>query len=325
MFDIITIGSATRDVFLKMTSQWSHKRAGTDQVEQIFLLGSKIEVEDIILTTGGGGTNAAVTFTRQGFNTACIGVIGDDLNGQEIISELAKENVDTSFFQKHEDDFTAYSTILVDPSGERTILSYKGEGQHFNVNKIAFDKLEAKWFYLDSLGGHYDLFEKAVNFAVANNIKIASNPGGKEIQHGLEKLKPLLKHIDIYITNKEEGEQLLGIDATPVEEIASKLREYIPGIVSVSDGPNGVTVIDQSNMVYAAGIPDSPIVERTGAGDAFGSGFVSEYLKSGNITKAIQFATANASSVVTQYGPKAGILKKDDWGQWPLVEVSKIK
>ena len=71
-------------------------------------------------------------------------------------------------------------------------------------------------------------------------------------------------------------------------------------------------------------MPDSPIVERTGAGDAFGSGFVSEYVRSGDIKKAIQFATANASSVVAQFGAKAGILKSGDWGPWPLVEVKEV-
>ena len=85
----------------------------------------------------------------------------------------------------------------------------------------------------------------------------------------------------------------------------------------MTKGPEGVVVSDGKN-IYRAGVPDSPIVERTGAGDAFASGFVTEYIRSGDVSKAIQFATANASSVVTQYGGKAGILKKDDWGSWPF-------
>ena len=81
-------------------------------------------------------------------------------------------------------------------------------------------------------------------------------------------------------------------------------------------------MVSDKKSVYKAGTPNSPRVERTGAGDAFVSGFVSQYiLSSSDIVKSIQFATANASSVVAQFGPKAGILKKDDWGPWPLVEV----
>lgn len=335
MYDVITIGSATRDVFLKMAAKWSHKHSESGVLEESLPLGSKIEVEEVVLTTGGGGTNAAVTFARQGFQIACVGVVGDDLNGREILAELAEEGIETKFFQKHTDDLTAYSTILVDPSGERTILSYKGEGQHFEVTKIPMEQLQSKWFYLNSLGGHYDLLEALVKQATDNNIKIASNPGGKELDHGLEKLKLLLSNADIYLTNKDEGAQILGWLGSPKsgdggggadktsEEVAIELKKYVKGIVSVSDGHNGVFVIDAEGHQYIAGVPDSPIVERTGAGDAFGSGFVCEYFRSNDVAKAIQFGTANASSVVTQFGGKAGILKKDDWGPWPLVTVSQ--
>ena len=98
------------------------------------------------------------------------------------------------------------------------------------------------------------------------------------------------------------------------------MDELIDGIFVMTKGPEGMAVSDGKN-IYRAGVPDSPVVERTGAGDASCSGFIAEYMRSGSIEKAIQFATANASSVVTQYGAKAGILKKGDWGEWPLVKV----
>jgi len=321
MYDIVSIGSSTRDIFINANdfkvldmSDFATGKA------LCFPFGSKIEIKKMVFTSGGGGTNAAVTFSRQGLSTACVGVVGEDLNGQEVLNELAKEGVETKYFQKHDDDFTAYSVILVDLSGERTILSYKGEGQHFDVNKIDFDSLQTKWLFLDSLGGHYDLLEKSVNWAVTNNIKLATNPGGKELEHGLEKLKPLLKNFSIVIMNQEEASGLTGIDYKKEEDIFKFMDEMIGGIFVMTKGQEGVVVSDGKN-IYRAGVPDSPVVERTGAGDAFSSGFVSEYIRSGDISKAIQFATANASSVVTQYGGKAGILKKDDWGPWPLVEV----
>ncbi len=328
MFDIITIGSATRDVLLKAEGFELRKHADSPTgVEQCFPLGSKIEIKEIVFTTGGGGTNAAVTFRRQGFKTGCVGIVGDDAVGKEIVDELKKEKIGP-IFQKHTDDHTAYSIILVYPNAERTILSYKGEGQHFDVKTIPFDKFRAGWFYINSLGGHYDLFEALANHAVKNNIKIACNPGGKELDHGLEKLKPLLAQIDIFITNKEEGASLVKDGSW--EQVLKSLKSLVKGVVVITNGHEGVLVADGSG-VYSAGVPNSPIVERTGAGDAFGSGFVAEYirrLEAGNqkpeaVAKAIQFATANASSVVTKFGAKAGILRKGDWGPWPLVEVSE--
>jgi ribokinase len=335
MHDIICIGSATRDVLLEAEGFELRKHADSPTgVEQCFPLGSKIEIKKIVFTTGGGGTNAAVTFGRQGFKTACIGVIGSDAAGKEIIEELEKEGIE-SLFQKHDDDFTAYSVILVHPNAERTILSYKGEGQHFDVNRVPFDKLKAKWFYIDSLGGHYDLLEALVNHAVKGGIKIAFNPGGKELAFGLDKLRPLLKHIDIFAANKEEAAGLVGTKPEEQEETLKKLAEICGSprsggagkIVVMTDAHAGVKVLADS-VLYSAGVPDSPVVERTGAGDAFNSGFVCEYARSSSagseqaIKKAIQFATANASAVVTKWGAKAGILKKGDWGPWPLVEVA---
>lgn len=321
-YDIIAIGSASRDVFMNaadfvvIDGKQFITGAGL-----CLPLGSKIEVKKIVFATGGGGTNAAVTFARQGLKTSCIGVIGSDVNGTAVLDELTGEGVDTSLFQKYSNDFTAYSVILVQEGGERTILSYKGEGQHFQVAQVSFDKFETDWLFLSSLGGHYDLLESVVNWAVEHQVKFATNPGSKELEHGLEKLKPLLKAATIVSMNQEEAAQLLGIEFNKEAEIFKAMDELVSGIFVMTKGHDGVAVSD-GQKIYRAGVPDSPIVERTGAGDAFISGFVAEYSRSGDITKSIQLATANSSSVVTQYGAKAGILKKGDMGPWPLVEVN---
>lgn len=334
MFDIITIGSATRDVFFKMAGSETRKHEDSPTgVEQCFPLGSKLEVKEVVFTTGGGGTNSAVTFGRQGFKTGCVGVVGDDFNGKEILEELKREKI-KPIFQINKSGDTAYSVIMVHPNAERTIFSYKGEGQHFDVAKIPLKKLKTKWFYIDSLGGHYDLFEALVNHAVKNGIKIACNPGGKELAHGLDKLKPFLREFDIFLANKEEAIGLLGEESTEsTEYILNRLQELVKGVVVVTDGPNGVRA-RHGDREFRAGVPDSPVVERTGAGDAFGSGFMAEYMRATSdlrlatsqseaIVRAIRFATANASSVVTKVGSKEGILRKGDRGPWEFVEVSE--
>jgi len=322
MYDIISIGSSTRDVFFGADQLKKFKMGEFPTGEAIcFGYGSKIEMKKIVLASGGGGTNAAVTFARQGLKTANIGVVGADINGQEILRELASEGINVDYFLKHDDDYTAYSVILVHADGERTILSYKGEGQHFDVTKIPFQKLKSKWAFIDSLGGHFDVLEGISKWGSDNNIKLATNPGGKELAHGLEKLRPILKNFSIVIMNQEEAAGLTGIDYKKEADMFKFMDEVIDGVFVMTKGPDGVVVSD-GKKVYSAGVPDSPVVERTGAGDAFSSGFVVEYIQSGDIAKAIQLGTANASSVVAQYGAKAGILKKGDFGPWPLVEVA---
>ena len=323
MYDIITIGSATRDVFL---SGKTLEKASANSDSQIVLpLGAKLEIEKIVLTSGGGATNSAVTFARQGMRAACLSVVGDDLDGQEIIAELEHEGVVTDLMQKHQDDHTGYSTVLVHSSGERVILSYKGEGQHFDAANIPLEKMEATWFYISSIGGNVALLSELFEHARANNIKIVFNPGQKELKLGLEQLAPFLKPLAVLTLNREEGAELVGSPNATATEILDQLAPLSGGIVIVTDGVNGSTLHQADGSRYFASVPDSPVVERTGAGDAFASGFVVEYQRDGDVAKALQFATANASSVVTQFGAKAGVLKKGDQGQWPLVEVHPVK
>ena len=114
MFDVIVIGSASRDVFINSAGFTIIKGEQFATGQGLCLpLGSKLEIKKLVLTTGGGGTNTAVTYARQGFKAACIGVVGTDPNGTAILDDLEKEGIDTQFFQKHDDDITPYSLILI--------------------------------------------------------------------------------------------------------------------------------------------------------------------------------------------------------------------
>ena len=82
-----------------------------------FPLGSKIEIKKSCLFPEVEGLILRL-LCKAGTVHGLRGVIGNDLNGQEVLNELAKEGVEIKYFQKHEDDFTAYSIILVEASGE---------------------------------------------------------------------------------------------------------------------------------------------------------------------------------------------------------------
>lgn len=321
-YDIITIGSVTRDVFLKsgdfkivQDEAFRTGRAGC------FVLGAKFEIPEVVFASGGGGTNAAVTFARQGFKTGCVGRIGDDEVGHGIIEELKDERVD-DLFQRDKKYNTAYSTILVALDGERTILEYRGANDYLNNEEIDFENLKSKWVYIDSLAGNIKLLEHILNWANKNGIKTAFNPGKRMINMG-EKLQPFLNKVDVFLANEDESALIAGIEYKKENEpeIFAKLDKIVRGIIVMSKGPRGVEVSDGKNH-YIAGVPDSPVVERTGAGDSFGSGFVCGYIHSGgDIEYAIQLGTANATSVVQYFGSKKGILKKGDWGEYPKIKV----
>lgn len=327
-FDVIAIGTATRDAFLKSGDFAVIKDRRFKTGEAICLsLGSKIEIPEIIFTTGGGATNAAVTFARQGLKTACLTKVGDDVSGETIKRELADEKIFTGFVKASKELPTAYSIIVIAPSGERTVMVYRGVSEKLRKDEITWPRLKAKWFYIAPLGGeNAKLFEPLVRFAAKNKIKIAVDPSASLIKLGLKKLKPLLKHIDVFKCNQEEASYLTGIPFQKEKEIFRKFDELIPGIAVMTKGPEGLSASDGKFIYQAGTYKEKRVADRTGAGDAFGSGFLAGLIRNGNLEYAISLGTANATSKVEHIGAKAGLLTKAEFKKrFKPLKIKKIK
>ena len=339
--DVITIGTATRDIFLtspffKVVSDEAHlKKIGFPTGEaQCFALGGKIEIDKPIFTTGGGATNAAVTFARQDLKTAALIKVGDDNAGNDIINELESEKV--AFFAiKQKDNGTAYSTILLAPNGERTILVYRGASENLAIGEILFEKLQSQWAYIVPGKISYDVIKEIVDYFHRQKILIAFNPSKHFIELGLEKLKSILEKTKAVILNREEAAYLTDIDYSEEKEIFKKLDAAVAGIAVMTDGPKGVSVSDGYNIYKAGTFGEKKLVDRTGSGDAFGSGFVAGLIheqetcekglcKVDNIEYAIRLGSANATSVIEYIGAKKGILTKEEFEKSPRWQKLKI-
>lgn len=328
MFDVVTFGSGTQDIFVQ-----SKKYSFIDSDKFVsgkglcVGAGSKFYVDKMFLTIGGCGVNTGVTFALQGLQTTYMGKIGQDLAGQQVIDELKKAGLDTSLIVKTDKMITSHSIILTAPDQERTILIYRGASNSLKESEVPFDKLQTKWFYVAPMSGNCAaLFEPLLKFAQEKNIQVSTNLGKSQIKMGLDGLRPLLNLpvVKIVNMNQEEAALLTGIDFKREKEIFKILDEVVQGIVIMTKGPEGVVVSD-GQYLYQAGTPESGYIDRTGAGDAFGSGFTTAIIKGQSIKEAIQLATANATSCVQKFGPTRGLLKKDDFGPWPKVEVKKEK
>ncbi len=327
-YDIITFGSATRDTFLRLKKE--NYRIVEDELlskkDICFSLGSKIFIEDLRVASGGGGTNTACTFSKQGFKVAYCGKVGEDKRGEAVIGALKKFRVDTIFVKKDKKYLTAYSAILSLPHEERTILIYRGACHFMKKEDIPWEKIkETKWFYLAPLSEKSALiFPTLVEFARKNKIKIVSNPGSGQINLPKEILNSTLEKIDILILNREEASLLTKIQSKDDKDFIKKLWSVTPAIIVITKGKEG-SVVSDGKYIYRAGVPSVLPFEKTGAGDAFGSGFLSGLLEKNSIEYAIQLATANATSCIQKIGAKNGLLKKGQWGSWPRVKVEKRK
>ncbi len=304
---ILTFGAAAQDVYL--TGKALHARRDVrsrDYVEQ-FPLGSKIDIEKVYFETGGGATNGAVTFARQGLKVGYVGKIGHDPAGTEVLHVLRKEGVHVDRVVTDPRLTTGYSVILLSPTGERTILSHRGASHSLKAKDIAIRTLDADWFYITSLAGNFDLLSRLLKHANTRGIKVAIDPGAAELDQA-KKLKSLLPLITVLKANAEELSRIFGgINVRETVSRAASHCEYVVG----TDGAAGAYAAHEGRFYQVGQYQKVKALDRTGAGDAFGSGFIAGLAKGLVIEDALTLASANATSVVTQIGAKPGILKTD--------------
>jgi ribokinase len=325
MFDIITIGSAVRDVFVTSKGFKVHRDPKSSTgIDLVIPLGSKLAVDQLIFETGGGSTNAAVTFARQDLKVSCICPIGEDPGGDAVLESLEKEGVDTKLVVTEKGGKTGYSIILVPENGERTVLVYRGASSHFTENMLPRTKLDTTWLFLTSLAGNITLLKKLVNWADKHGIKTALVPGSLELKKGKEALGPIFAKTDVVVMNREEAAQITGTGYSNKEKIVHKACLLTRGIGVITDGRYGATACDKEYFYHIQTHGNKP-VDRTGAGDAFASGFVAGLIKYENVEGALELAADNASSVVNFFGAKRGILRSGEKAFKGKLSVNKVK
>lgn len=319
----LCIGSSSQDVYLYNVDGLAPVCASPDDCFYNIHLGDKIYVNKVDFMTGGGASNASVTFSRGGQKSYFMGLIGCDPAASACLASFAEENVDTKYISYTKRYNTDYSTLLLAPSGERTILTYRGCGAHLKPKYFDLSKVNdhIDWIYMTSLVGHFDIYTPLVEEAHRRGIKIAFNPGGAELSQP-DKLKELLPYIEILSMNKEEAQKI--VPGETIEDLLRQLRKYCP-VVIITDGVNGAIATDRQQTIWAGlyHANEKP-VDRTGAGDSFCSGFTLKYALGKGLREAIYFASANSASVVTKIGSKPGIMRVGEDANLDPLEMREI-
>lgn len=330
MYEVITFGSATKDTFLKIAKEnYQFFSKGEKKLKNIkegsfyFPLGEKIFVERLKTTSGGGATNVAATFSNQGFKVAVFTKVGEDQDGQLIIKDLQRfKKIDLSFIKKDNTQPTSWAVILSLGKYDRTILISRGASHFLKKSELPWENLKnTKWFYIAPLRGRsVKIFEPLINFAKIKKIKVAVNFSPDQIKSEGKKFFSLLGKIELLILNLKEASLLTHLSQKEEKKIIKRLQNLGPKLIVITKGENGSLVAGGGYLFKAPALKKSAI-EKTGAGDAFGSGFLSGLLEKNDIEYSLQLATANATSCIQKIGAKEGLLKKD--ASWVKVEVKK--
>ena len=306
MARIVSIGSALQDIYLIDHDDLTPTSIGTEAFFGKVLVGSKVDIDEISYEVGGGGINSAITFARHGHEVIFMGNVSRDSAGAAAVKALSEEGVDDSYINFLEKKSTGTSIVLLDiESGERTILTHRGASEQFgNFSEDDLDLIQPDWLYITTLHGDLDTLERFLKKAHKIGAKVMFNPGVKELEQ-TAKLVKLLKYIDVLIVNKTEASQL--VPGAIMAELLYRLQNYAD-IVIITDGPMG-GIASNGEEKYRFGIyEDKKAKDATGAGDAFGSGFLAHYTAGHSFKNSLVFASANSTSVITKLGANKGIL-----------------
>ena len=327
MVDIVTIGSATMDVFVECDDANIVSVSAKNKKSEFmsYSYGSKIEISDFASNVGGGGINTAVNFSNLGFNTAAIFKIGDDIYSKGIFESFKNKNVNLSYIAQDNKISTGFSIILVSFQGDRTVLAHRGANAVIKKSDINFDIIkEAKLLYIAPLNGESTkILDDIASFANANDVFVCFNAGSTSIKKGFSYLKKILENANIVVLNKEEASLATVILVRPdtrdekysenlihpdIKSMFQKLKVRDYQIIVITDGGCGAYAYDGKNYYYCP-VFDGPVISTLGAGDAFASTFCAALGKTGrDIGKSLMYASVNSAGAVSQFSATQGLL-----------------
>ena len=307
MARIVSLGAALQDIYLIDHDDLAPTTIGEEAIFGKVLVGSKVDIDRISYEVGGGGVNSAISFARHGHQAILMANISRDPAGSAVTRALAREGVDDSYLGFLERKATGTSVILLDSrSGERTILTCRGASEQFgNLSEKDLELIHPDWLYVTTLRGDMDTLERFFVKAHEMGVKVMFNPGVRELTE-VPRLTRLLKYVDVLNVNKREAAEI--VPGATLTELLYRLQNYVDTVI-ITDGPMG-GIAGNGSEVYRFGIyEDKKVVDATGAGDAFGSGFLAAIASGKSFRSALIFASANSTAVVSKLGANRGILE----------------
>jgi len=312
--DLLSIGDANLDAFIVPSESESLCDINTKECFIAFSYADKIPVKNLEFAVGGNGANNAVGSKRLGINVGSVLTLGDDSTGLQIIEKLRLEGVDLTYVVQQPATLSNFNTVVT-YTGERTIFTYHAPRSYEYPVQLP----NVPWVYLTSMGESYRPFYTHITEWLVKNpeVKLAFNPGTWQLKGGIKEIGNVMKLAHIVFVNKQEAEKLTEFEAKDevTKELLMALSGIGPQISVITDGGNGAYIFD-GHKFLSCGIMPMDAYERTGAGDAFGSGFLSAVIKGKTMEEALVWGTVNSASVIGYVGAQKGLLKEEDVEMW---------
>jgi sugar/nucleoside kinase (ribokinase family) len=209
---ITTIGSGLVDIYIR-SADFAVRHQG-DSILLCQAFGLKLEIDDCVITSGGGATNTAVGFARQGHQVSCVIETGQDVFAKQIKADLRAEKIDLSQIVSEVGERTGFSVALVGSNGQRAIMVNRGASALLDAKDIDLDYLSHRHhLHLTSVGGRKAALRQLWHvFTTDKQPSFSWNPGKKELELLRSgELKLPATQQGIFIVNQEEWRLVTGL------------------------------------------------------------------------------------------------------------------
>jgi fructokinase len=309
---ILGIGNAIVDVFVKVNDDFLLKNKLTKgsmkliEKEEFESLKSEINIEKI--EAGGSVANTMAGIAYLGGYPSFIGKINADEFGKIYKKSLEKINVNFLYSENKENISTGASIIFITPDSERTMCTYLGISSQLSKEDIKENYIKDYEIiflegYLWDKGISEEMFKHVINIAKKNSIKIAMSLSDIfcVTRHREDFFKLLKNDLNILIGNENEINELM--KKNNLLDAMNELKN-INKLIIVTRSENGSVAILNNEIINCESVKVEKVLDLTGAGDLFASGFFKEYLDKSNIKKCLQTGSLLAAKIIQKIGAR---------------------
>jgi len=290
-FDVVCFGALNMDRLYRVNEI---AREG----EERFILGFKE-------SPGGSAANTAAGLAKLGVKTGYIGKVANDREGQILLDDFKNVGVNTNGITVSRKGKSGIVIGFVDQLGERAMYLDPGVNDQLGFEEITLEYAgSAKFLHLTSFRGEkpFDAQKKLVE-ALPRAVKVTLDPGDIYARKGLRSLMPIMKQCFAVFPNESEIKLLTGKD---YEKGSEALIEMGVGLVAVKLGAKGCYVTDGREKHLIAPY-QVDVVDTTGAGDAFCTGFLYGLIKNKGLYECGKLGNFVASRCIRAAGAREGL------------------
>ena len=312
-FDVICVGDVAVDLYITLPEEGVTVESGQGGRHLVLPFGSKVACDlTATVAAGGNSANVAVACARLGLRVALVAYVGADPAGRQAVDALHGEGVDASLVRLDPEVPTNRNFVLR-VGHERTILVH--HEQHECHWPYLRPSEVPSLLFLSSVGRNAHEYEDQIVdwLTEAPRVSLAFEPGTMQIARGTQAMARIYGRAGLVICNREEAAVITGgsADESPVV-LLDRMLALGPSRVVVTDGSGGAYGSDGIRYLEVPVFPDDgPLLDRTGAGDAFAATLVAGIAAGLPLDEAMARAPVNSMRVVQQVGSQAGLLRRD--------------